>query len=197
VYLQHLAAAVTRLNAVHHDVYRILFRRCPVDWSDRYADVLQQYPNLIHVVEPRWLAPAGSDSWQHIMPTREDVTLLVQTVQHASLTINIGSTTALDFAVLGKPACYLRYNAVKSSNWDVFKVYQYVHFRSMNGLNPVYWINHADEMEQVLVLALQDVEKSVTQAQEWHRRIACHPLEAASSRFAIALEHIAACTSAT
>lgn len=190
-YLEHLAEAVLQLNQASGDTYRILFRRCPVDWSDRYDVVLDKYRSLIQVVDPVW-APVSSDtSWNQFVPTREDVALLVNTVRHAALTINIGSTTALDFAALGKPACYFRYNAVENSRWDILKVYRYVHFRSMQGLEPVYWVNAQSELASVLQKALTDEAGCVAQAQAWHRRLAQHPLDTASERMAEILEKLA------
>jgi hypothetical protein len=191
VYLEHLAVAVQALNEQAGDLYRIVFRRCPVDWSDRYEVVLKKYKDLIQIIDPVW-APVSSDtSWNQFVPTREDVALLVNTVRHSALTINIGSTTALDFATLGKPACYFRYNAVEKGVWDIFKVYRYVHFRSMYGLEPVYWVDTRDDLAGVLQKALVDTDGRVAQAQAWHRRLAQHPLDAASVQIGEILEKLA------
>lgn len=191
VYLEHLAEAVQGLNQQAGKQYGILFRRCPVDWSDRYDAVLQQYRELIQVIDPIWAPVATGSSWNQFVPTREDVALLVNTVRHAALTINIGSTTALDFATLGKPACYFRYNAVENGVWDIFKVYRYVHFRSMSGLEPVYWVDSKEELQEVLEKALADTDGRVAQARAWHQRLAQHPLDAASARMGEILENLA------
>lgn len=191
LYLEHLAEAVQALNKQTSDQHRILFRRCPVDWSDRYDAVLRQYNTLIHVIDPVWAPVSSGSSWNQFVPTHEDVALLVNTVRHAALTINIGSTTALDFATLGKPACYFRYNAVENGAWDIFKVYRYVHFRSMTGLEPVYWVDAKEDLMAVLPKALIDTDGRVPQAQAWHRRLAQHPLDAASARIGEILEKLA------
>jgi len=191
LYLRDLAHAVERLNAANKVQYRVVFRRCPTDWSDRYDPVLAEYRHIIHVLNPIWKGYEGNQAWNYFVPAREDVALLVNTVLHCDLVVNVGSTMALDFAVLGKPACYIRYDVVPDVRWSARKVYDYIHFQTMNGLDPVYWIDSPADWERVLPQALQDAGGKVRDARRWLAIIAKHPLDQANTRIWQTLTRIA------
>ncbi|MCB0749742.1 MAG: UDP-glycosyltransferase, partial [Ignavibacteriae bacterium] len=53
LYLKDLAEAVRTLNKEGHSL-GIIFRRCPVDFSDRYDYVLEEYKELIVPIDPVW-----------------------------------------------------------------------------------------------------------------------------------------------
>lgn len=190
VYLEDTAKAVQKLNASGSKQYQIVFRRCPVDISGRYDEVLNRYPDIIKSVEPLWKKPAGFLSWDAIIPTKEDVNLLVNTVLHCATAVNVGSTIAHDFACLDKTSCYFNYNTVKNSEWDIDKIYQYVHFQSMGDLEPIYWINSAESIADTLLAAIEDRNKKLKDAKKWLETVVLHPLEDSNKRIWKAIENI-------
>ena len=116
----------------------------------------------------------------HFIPKREDVAVLVNTVLHCDVVVNVGSTMAIDFATLGKPTCYICYDVVPNGRWSARKVYDFIHFQTMDGLDPVYWIVSVTDRQRVLSRALQDADGKVPDARRWQAIIAQHSLEQAN-----------------
>lgn len=176
-YLRDLAEVV-RKKENHH----IILRKCPVDNSDRYNDVVDNYKDVITEINPLW--DSIGEGWQAKMATNEDLSLLVNTVTHCEAVINVGSTMAFDFAIYNKPAIYINYNTQEcdTSVWDIKNIYKYIHFRTMDSLDPVYWINSIGEIEPVLKSAFNRPKEKVLQAKLWAERIAKHPLQDANKR---------------
>jgi len=181
-YLKDTAKSVRALNEENDKKITILFRRCPVDKSDRFDEVLAEFQDVIMSVDPLWGSLNGLKSWDAIMPLKADNALLANTVYHCETVINLGSTMALDFAILNKTACYINYNVPSNHEWKVEKIYKYIHFQSMGDLDPVYWINDRDEFKDVIVKAIHDSENKLPSAQKWAKKIALHPLEDANKR---------------
>ena len=190
IYLEDTAKAVRRLNVQGNTPYQILFRRCPVDTSGRYDDVIEKYSDVIRSVPPLWKQPENSAQWNAIIPTPEDVKLLLNTVLHCETAINVGSTIAHDFACMEKTSCYFNYNPVKNSTWDIHKIYTYIHFQSMNGLDPVYWANSPDKIADTLQAAMDDSSNKLKDAKQWLRKIVLHPLNNANQRIWHAIDTI-------
>jgi len=181
-YLRDLAETVSELNNEGGQQYQIVFRRCPVDISDRYKVVLQEYKDCIHVLDPMWSSPEDETAWKQIVPLKEDSALLSNTVKHSDVVINVGSTMALDFAMNERTACYINYNVKSNKVWDIYKIYKYIHFKTMDGLDPVYWIDSKEEMKKVLLEAISDKGNKIKDAQCWAKKIALHPTADANKR---------------
>lgn len=190
LYLKDLSEAVEQMNASGKTQYKIIFRRCPADWSDRYDAVLEAHKHTIHVLDPVWKSYEGNKAWNHFIPDQADVALLVNTVLHSDLVINVGSTMAIDFATLGKTACYIRYDAVEDKRWSAQKVYNFIHFQTMNGLDPVYWVDSREAWAKILLQALEDRDHKVKDARRWQSMIAQHPLEETNQRIWETLQKI-------
>lgn len=160
---------------------QLLFRRCPVDKTARFDKILEKYKNIVFVVNPDWKTDnENGQSFVSIYPTINDISLLVNTVKHCDAVINFGSTMAHDFAVYNKPCLYLNYNPVSNSTFKVEMCYKFHHFRSMDGLVPVGWIN---SKEQIDVLIKKVVVESNEIGQDrilWMKRIVKFPLENSS-----------------
>ncbi|MFK5957861.1 MAG: hypothetical protein QM495_03210 [Lutibacter sp.] len=130
---------------------QILLRRAPVDVSGRFQSIISKYPDIIKEAPPLWNFDKGNTSnWEIIYPTYDDIELLVSTVSYCDAVINVGSTMAHDFAMFNKPAIYLNYNTINSKKWNIETIYQFQHFKSMEGLNPVLWVNSNKEIILVL-----------------------------------------------
>ncbi|WKD86508.1 Processive diacylglycerol beta-glucosyltransferase [Polaribacter huanghezhanensis] len=176
---------------------QIIFRRCPVDFSDRYDAVLEKYKNDIAIINPDWRVekPSQEADFTMIYPTYNDLSLLVNTCLHSDVVVNLGSTMAHDFAIYDKPCLYLNYNPKKDMNWSVERIYQFEHFKSMENLNAVGWITNPTDFYPLLKKALTTPDLIGTDRKLWLKRIIQHPLEKNSINLAnLILEK---CTSAS
>jgi len=180
-YLEDLANAVTVLNKEGRNL-GIVFRRCPVDFSNRYDSVLANYSELIVEIRPLW--KPLSNAWNAILPTKEDGKLLSNIAEHCELVVNIGSTTIFDFLTHKKPCGYFRYNqkTQNNKNWDIFKCYRFVHFRSMPNEAAVIWFNDTEDITIKIENALRNPQTTLSHAKDWFKVINQHPPEAASKR---------------
>ncbi|MDQ2805441.1 MAG: hypothetical protein M3Z04_00755 [Chloroflexota bacterium] len=190
-YLADLAAAVRALSVAQRP--QIVFRRSPADGGERYAAVLARYPEIT-VSDPLWTRPAVGEDWTAAVPTPADVALLANLVAHCDLVVNIGSTMAMDFAVKGKPAIYLRYNPVDlpaDSDWTITNIYALPHFRSVHALQPVYWAESAADLGGLVQQVLAQPAAKATARQAWLDHHVQAPLDRAGARCLTALRVIA------
>lgn len=157
---------------------QILFRQVPVEGTERYDAVLKMHSNVFHIA-PLW---KRGDSWNLYYPTFEDIKLLVNLVFHCDAVVNLGSTMALDFAVLDKPALYINYSVGPNEVWSPKRTYEFHHFRSMKGLNAVEWIQNRNEIKEKINLCLQGGDKVAGQRKEWLDRIVSHYKDGDASR---------------
>lgn len=150
IFLKDVAQAVRILNQQGNNNIGIIFRRCPVDFSNRYEDVLRKYSGEITPIDPLW--SGGNDSWDVAMPTKEDLILQTNIVQHCFMVINIASSMVFDFAARNKPCAYVNYvpEVKEGLKKDVREIYDYVHFRSMENKKAVHWINKKEEISSVI-----------------------------------------------
>lgn len=131
--------------------YQILLRRCPVDVSGRFDQIVAKYPTLIKEAAPLWNFKPNS-SWTTIYPLQEDVTLLVSTAYYCDIVVNLGSTMAFDFSMFKKPCVYINYDQEKqvNPNWSVETIYHYQHFRSMPSKDAVIWWDKKEVFVELL-----------------------------------------------
>lgn len=179
-YLKDTALAIRKLNEKGHNL-GVVFRRCPVDFTTRFDDVLKEYIDVIVPINPIW--KKMGEGWNTILPTAEDMILQTNTIAHTEFVINLGSSMVFDYVALNKPCVYVNYDVVTkaSSNWSVKKIYKYIHFRSMPSQNAVVWFNGANEIETKIELLLKQVN-DVSAAQNWFEKINRSPPELASHR---------------
>lgn len=189
IYLMHLAEAVRGWNKKSENRLHIVFRRCPVDLSDRFDKVLNLFNDVITPVAPRWDSVNKNAAWDRVVPRKEDTSLLVNTALHCDMVINVGSTMAFDFNIFGKPALFINYNASINSSWDIHTIYKFTHFRSMHNLQPVLWINSKEDIPEKIKEAYSN-NSIVEDCTKWLQKIAVHPLEIANERIIDALNQI-------
>ncbi len=180
-YLEDAVKAVIALNNSGHNL-GVVFRRCPVDFSNRYDTILKKYTQTIVSIDPIW--KPFSSQWNTILPTKEDDSLLSNLGEHCEMVLNLGSSMVFDFICHTKVCAYFRYNQKiqLDKNWDLFKCYQYVHFRSMPDTNAVYWINSPDDITEIIEKGLACNSPVIENAQKWFEIITQHPPEEASKR---------------
>ena len=189
-YLLDVATAVRELNAKGNNL-GIIFRRCPVDFSDRFDAVLETHKDIIFPINPEWRNIG--ENWNAILPTKEDLALLMNTIFHTKLVINLGSSMVFDYAVFNKPCGFINYDVVnqKFPDWSVRKIYNFIHFRSMPSKDSVFWLDNPNEIAEKIEMMLNDKSKEIIMnAQKWFQKINQHPPEKASERIWNAIEKI-------
>jgi hypothetical protein len=144
-YLKDVADALK-----HEKNFQIIFRQVPVESVNRYKNIIDKYENITHI-SPEWI---HGEDWSGYYPNISDISLLANLAKHCSVVINVGSTLALDFSNFNNPCLYLNYNQPQSDNWSVESIYRFQHFKSMDGLNPVGWINSKEEILEKVKRAL-------------------------------------------
>ncbi|MFC0605116.1 hypothetical protein [Winogradskyella pulchriflava] len=182
VFLRDVAEA---LNS-EKDNIQIIFRRCPVDFSSRYNDVLSKFKDLIIPIDPIWNIQT-QNGWTGYFPKYEDINMQINLAYHCSLVVNLGSTMALDFTTYNKPSLYLNYNPTDDADWCSETIYSFQHFRSMKSLNPVGWITSKSEIETLVLKALNKSEEVGPDKKEWMQTLVLHPLEENSVKIAKAI----------
>lgn len=150
--------------------FQILLRRCPVDLSNRFAPVLEKFPQLIKEAPPIWNFK-DKENWTTVYALPEDVKLLVSTVYYCDVVVNLGSTMAFDFAMFEKPCIFINYDQeIKNvPDWSVKEVYKFQHFSSMTDPRAVIWWNHKEEISEKLNTLNKDT--TVAYIREWKNKI--------------------------
>jgi CDP-glycerol glycerophosphotransferase (TagB/SpsB family) len=136
------------------------------------------------ISDPLWMSNKGGE-WTGFIPTREDVALLVNVVHHSDVVVNVGSTMAMDFAILDKPGIYLAYNpqeSNKNKGWNVHDLYRLPHFRSVHELQPVHWAYEAEDLAAAIMQVLSNPQEKSRARGQWLSKHAKHPLDQASER---------------
>jgi hypothetical protein len=180
MYLRDVASALGK-NSKLSDI-QIIFRRCPADFSARYDDVLTDFKSIISI-NPQW--HTTESGWNSFFPKYSDVSLLVNTASHCDLVINLGSTMAHDFAVFNKPCLYVNYN-IKNQNldWSTDTIYKFQHFRTMQNLEAVGWLNSSEEIGEKIIKALENPAAVGKDRKKWLEKIVQHPLQESSKNIA-------------
>jgi hypothetical protein len=170
---------------------QIVLRPCPTDNAERYHEVLQAFPEIV-LSRPIWQS-YGEDDWTQLVPTPQDVALLVNLATHCDAVVNVGSTMAVDFAICGNPAIYLAYNPPEAvgSSWNVEGIYGLPHFALIHSIDPVYWARSPLEIGVLIEHVLRNPQEKAQQRGELIRRMSVLPLAHASQRCCDALMHIA------
>lgn len=171
LYLRDVAGALE-----HSADLQIIFRQVPVEGTSRYKEILDKYPQIVHI-NPFWKKGVY---WQHFFPYPEDLTHLVNLACHCDTVVNLGSTMALDFAFFDRPALYLNYDHTADQSWTVKDIYRFQHFRSMDGIDPVGWINAPQEIKTKVEGAIANPSQIGKDRKVWLERIV-QPVEKSSS----------------
>ncbi|MDC7999251.1 hypothetical protein [Gilvibacter sediminis] len=141
--------------------YQILFRRCPVDVSGRYDDVVAKFEGLIIEAPPLW--NFNSNVWSAVYPTQDDVKLLVSVAHYSDMVVNLGSTMAFDFGMFGKPCIYINYDPPKATGWSVNMIYNFEHFKSMPDPAAVFWWESPESLPELL----QSIPRRKSKIGDW------------------------------
>lgn len=181
-YLNDIAETVSKFD--ESEKPQLIFRRCPVDFSDRYDTTLQKYADIIVPINPLWNTPKSNGNWGAVFPMIDDINMQVNLAYHCELVVNLGSTMAHDFAMLDKPCFYCNYNPSKSEKWNVKTIYNFQHFRSMENLDAVGWLNSKEEVFDKIRYGLANPNKVGKDRKKWMQKIVKFPTDEASTEIA-------------
>lgn len=181
IYLNDLARSVRELNKEGANL-GVLFRRCPVDFSERYDSVLDKYSDVIVSVDPLW--KQQGDSWDTVMPTKEDLDLLVTIIKHTKMVVNLGSSMVFDYATMNKPCLYINYDAAENSRpgWSVNTIYKFIHFRSMPHKNAVVWVEDEFDFKHKINGIMTGNIDTIEYVNDWFNTIVQQPVKDSSAR---------------
>lgn len=163
----------------------ILVRPSPNDHTSRFAEIVNRFPNLAVLAKPVWKS-LDKGNWETNYPTREDGLVLLNLVHHCKAVVNVGSTMGLDFAHKNKPALYIRYNHPECAWFNLKYGYEQEHFKSLNGLDAVVWIDERAAFAQKLGEVLARPHDFATQRLDW-RKLITDDIPDASARIARAM----------
>ncbi|MCI0627138.1 MAG: glycosyltransferase [Acidobacteria bacterium] len=188
IYLDDLARSVKSIAPPQRP--QILFRRCPSDCSRRYEAILRAHQEIV-VSDPLWCRSSNNE-WSQVVPTKEDVGLLVNVISHSDVVVNFGSTMAMDFAVRNKPAIYIGYTPKQANGkWNHKSIYARPHFRTTHELQPVHWVHSPGDFATVVMEAILNPMAKADERGAWLKLHVQHPLEQASTRCVTTLHQLA------
>ena len=189
-YLSDVAKAVSTYNESHNEKIGIVFRRCPVDFSDRYDWVLKKHQDLITPIVPLW--ESIGTQWDKKIPTKADLELQANIAHHTELVINVGSSMVFDYAAHQTPCAYLNYNPEGSdtSVKDIYKIYKYIHFQSMSHKDAVVWLDSKETILRHLISVVDKQAFSLVQTDKWFQKIVHHPVKESSRRIVSVLKEL-------
>jgi len=172
-YLEDTAQIVRGLNKEGFNI-GIIFRKCPVDFSGRYKEILDEFKDVIFSVDPVW--ENIGDSWNTIMPAKKDLALLTNTCKHSFLVLNVASSMVFDFVLHNNPCGYFNYQTEKMNDpkWSTKKMYNFIHFRSMPTKDSVLWLNSKSGIREAILKAYKK-EVDISPTKEWFNIITKSP----------------------
>ena len=165
-YLEDLAISVRELNKKEYNL-GIIYRKCPVDFTDRYDAILENYKDVIVVIDPLW-RPVGT-SWNEIMPTKEDFALQSNICEHTEFVGNIASSMVFDFVAHNKSCLFFDYEQpqLKKGIRDIGQNYNYIHFRSMPSKDAALFVYSKNELTAIVKNILDGKESNVLIGKKW------------------------------
>lgn len=189
LYLRDTAQAVRKLNEEGEQL-GVIFRRSPVDDSGRYDEVLKEYQDVIVSIEPDWIQLG--EAWNTVMPSKADLKIQTNIIQHTFMVINVGSSMVFDYASYAKPCAYINYNPdVSNLKKEIEEIYRYAHFRSMPFKDAVIWINARSELsEKIKQVCISDFPNIPKNANKWFNIINRTPHAQANNRIWEGFEEI-------
>ena len=169
LFLHDTCKAAAQMDEAERPV--ILFRGVPVESSERYQHVFDEFPAIVIEAKPLWKQAEGA-GWHLFYPTIADLKLLVNICYHSTGVINLGSTMGLDFAMFNRPTLYVKYNHDRNyPRWNMVDVYDLQHFKTLEGLDAVGWVNAEPELLPMMKKLLQHPETIGKDKLLWRKRI--------------------------
>lgn len=180
IYLDDVCKAIQTLNR-KEDKYRVLFRPNPIDENIGFKEIIHKNANILTTLHPKWF---GTEDfrWNQGGPDKKDSMLLINTIMHCDVVVNMGSTMALDAALLNKASCYINYDVKSSYNWSVKRTYRFIHFKMIKKIAPVFWIDHRNEVKKILKEAIENPSITQKGRELWITSITAQPIVETNKR---------------
>ncbi|WP_309597411.1 UDP-glycosyltransferase [Flavobacterium davisii] len=165
-YLEDLAISVRELNRQGYNL-GIIYRKCPVDFTDRYQIILNKYKDVIVSIDPLW-RPIGK-TWNEIMPTKEDFALQSNICEHTEFVGNIASSMVFDFVAHNKSCLFFDYEQpqLKKGIRDIGQNYKYIHFRSMPSQQAALFVHDKAALTSIVKAILDGRQSNVSDGKKW------------------------------
>ena len=180
-YLEDLANAVRSLNNKGENL-AIIYRKCPVDFTSRYDEVIAANRDIIKVLDTIW-KQVGSQ-WNQVLPTPEDFKMLYNVCEHTEFVTNVCSSTVFDFVAHNKPCIYYNYEQpqLKKGIRDIGQNYKYVHFRSMPSQEAAIFCTDKNDLEGLIKQILDGKLSNVETCKTWYQIVVGKtPIEASKT----------------
>jgi hypothetical protein len=109
---------------------QVIVRPSPADDGKRFDAVRKKFPELLFA-QPKWTHEAAHD-WSRIIPAPEDIGILANLTQYATMNVNLGSTMTLDFGLHDVPVVNIAFDVASPPSfgmplWDYY--YFFEHYR--------------------------------------------------------------------
>jgi hypothetical protein len=165
-YLEDLALSVRELNKEGRAL-GIIYRKCPVDFTGRYDEIINKYQDVIVSIDPLW-RPVGT-SWNEIMPTKEDFALQATICEHTEFVGNIASSMVFDFVAHNKSCLFFDYEQpqLKKGIRDIGQNYKYIHFRSMPSKEAALFVTQKSQLTAIVRDILDGKLTNVPVGKKW------------------------------
>ncbi|MDD7885178.1 UDP-glycosyltransferase [Flavivirga sp. 57AJ16] len=188
-YLEDLANAVRNLNEQGENL-GIIYRKCPVDFTNRYNAVIETNKDIIEVLDPIW--GQEGKQWNQVLPTKEDFKMLYNVCEHSEFVTNVCSSTVFDFVAHNKPCIYFNYEQpqLKKGIRDIGQNYKYVHFRSMPSKEAVVFCEDKNHLKDLVKQILDGKLSNVEICKEWYKIVVGKTPTKASKHIWEAIEFI-------
>ncbi|MCG1036606.1 UDP-glycosyltransferase [Polaribacter sargassicola] len=188
-YLEDLTNAVRSLNNKGNNI-GIIFRRCPVDFSNRFDDIINKNKDIIVPLDPIWKEYGNAMKARY--PENEDYKLLSNICHHSEMVTNVCSSTVFDFVIHKKPCVYYNYEQpqLKKGIRDIGQNYDYVHFRSMPSKEAVIFCDSKESLEKIVENTLLNKVSNVKRGTEWYHIIVGNEPTKSTENFVNSLSQI-------
>ncbi|MFG6687640.1 UDP-glycosyltransferase [Mariniflexile sp. HNIBRBA6329] len=188
-YLEDLANAVRSLNSKGYNL-GIIYRKCPVDFTQRYNAVIAANKDIIEVLDPIW-KQVGS-IWNEVSPAKEDFKMLYNVCEHSAFVTNVCSSTVFDFVLHHKPCIYYNYEQpqLKKGIRDIGQNYNYVHFRSMPSKQAAIFCTDKKDLEDLVKQVIDGELTNVAEGLKWFERVAGKTPKKASEAIWLTIKNI-------
>lgn len=166
-YLEDLANVVRSLNSKGENL-GIIYRKCPVDITNRYDNILEANNDVIKILDPVWKQISGKE--HEVLPTPEDSKMLYNVCEHSEFVTNVCSSTVFDFVAHKKSCIYYNYEQpqLKKGIRDIGQNYNYVHFRSMPSKDAVVFCTDKNDLENLVLAVLKGKVSNVHEGLKWY-----------------------------
>jgi hypothetical protein len=129
---------------------QLLVRVSPKDRTGRFDQLKQRAKDILFPEVPweaAWLTPKADDGY-----------LLVNSLRHAAVGINVGSTISLELCMFDKPVINVGYNppGLDISPVDIPRYYNFDHYRPIVESGAVMLARSEGEMRELLIEALDN-----------------------------------------